>query len=463
MVCTRTDAELLEHMDTWSSAPTDFFGAPKGVRGTLRHFFTKWTLHSSDEYAIRLQRLMGDLTFQEAYARSGRVCNIAVTPADSREPCRVLNYLTAPNVLVWSAVACSSAFPLLFAPQELLAKDASGRVVPFHGSCTPEGTSDLQSAGTLRRWADGSLEEDLPMRGLGEMFGVNYFLVSQCNPWLVPVLAGYNLLPRRLAHLAELELKLRCGQLLKLWPRSKLLKIVCQPWLGDLNFILPVSAFPIARSAVNFTPAEIVQAMQEGQRAVWAKLPAIRAGCAVEVTVDAELRALTLQQRALRRREEHVAAITSRGRASFPSWMDLKSLGLGGSESSEDMRSLGVRTPRGSTDRLHSGEFLLLGGGPGAGAGSRPGSRVGITEEVSSGVGLAVEENEDQVHGYDEMEQMTEPWEVGHLMGGGGSGGNGHGGGGAGGGARPPEGGLEALRDLTVLTMGAEGLDFIAP
>ena len=32
---------------------------------------------------------------------------------------------------------------------------------------------------TTRRWFDGSLEQDLPMRGLSEMFNVNYFLVSQ--------------------------------------------------------------------------------------------------------------------------------------------------------------------------------------------------------------------------------------------------------------------------------------------
>ena len=34
-------------------------------------------------------------------------------------------------------------------------------------------------AESQRRWRDGSLEEDLPMRSLSEMFNVNYFLVSQ--------------------------------------------------------------------------------------------------------------------------------------------------------------------------------------------------------------------------------------------------------------------------------------------
>ena len=37
----------------------------------------------------------------------------------------------APHVLVWSAVACSSAFPFLYAPQQPLARDARGYVVGF--------------------------------------------------------------------------------------------------------------------------------------------------------------------------------------------------------------------------------------------------------------------------------------------------------------------------------------------
>jgi TAG lipase/steryl ester hydrolase/phospholipase A2/LPA acyltransferase len=57
-----------------------------------------------------------------------------VCAADTSEPPRLLNYLTAPNVLIWSAVACSSAFPFLFAPQDLLARDTRGRVVRCAGA-----------------------------------------------------------------------------------------------------------------------------------------------------------------------------------------------------------------------------------------------------------------------------------------------------------------------------------------
>ena len=61
-------------------------------------------------------------------AHAGRVLNVAVSAADTNEPPRVLNYLTSPNVVIWSAVSCSSAFPYLFKPQELLSKDEKGNM-----------------------------------------------------------------------------------------------------------------------------------------------------------------------------------------------------------------------------------------------------------------------------------------------------------------------------------------------
>jgi TAG lipase / steryl ester hydrolase / phospholipase A2 / LPA acyltransferase len=63
---------------------------------------------------------------------------------------------------------------------------------------------------TDRRWRDGSLEEDLPMKVLGEMFGVNYFLVSQTNPHIIPFMNfKKNWLPRKLGSLLETEWKHR--------------------------------------------------------------------------------------------------------------------------------------------------------------------------------------------------------------------------------------------------------------
>ena len=76
-----------------------------------------------------------DTTFGEAYLRTGRLVSITVTanygPMGGSQP-MLLNYLTAPQVLLYSAVAASCALPGLMRPVTLLRKDAEGKILPFH-------------------------------------------------------------------------------------------------------------------------------------------------------------------------------------------------------------------------------------------------------------------------------------------------------------------------------------------
>jgi predicted acylesterase/phospholipase RssA len=200
IICTRTESEVAEVFDSLSDIGGIEFYSFNTVGQLLRHMLLKGTLQDHTVLQDRLRRILGDLTFAEAYQRSGRILNVMVSAADTREPPRLLNYLTAPNVLIWSAVACSSAFPFLYVPQQLLARDSRGQVVPFIA----------QTAGEMqRRWRDGSLEEDLPMRGLSEMFNVNYFVVSQCNPYVLPLITLKRLVPRQVGSLVEGEFKHR--------------------------------------------------------------------------------------------------------------------------------------------------------------------------------------------------------------------------------------------------------------
>jgi TAG lipase/steryl ester hydrolase/phospholipase A2/LPA acyltransferase len=84
-----------------------------------------------------------------------------------------------PQALIWSAVAASSAFPGLFQPQDILARNARGEEVPFNcaaggatGPATAEGAASAAAAAAAagaRRWRDGSLELDLPTFLLAEM------------------------------------------------------------------------------------------------------------------------------------------------------------------------------------------------------------------------------------------------------------------------------------------------------
>lgn len=57
---------------------------------------------------------IGDFTFQEAYDKTGWILNITVTGANEHDENRLLNYLTAPNVLIWSACAASCCLPYIF-------------------------------------------------------------------------------------------------------------------------------------------------------------------------------------------------------------------------------------------------------------------------------------------------------------------------------------------------------------
>ena len=51
-----------------------------------------------------MKEMLGDITFQEAYNRTRKILNITVSSASLYELPRLLNYITAPNVLIWSAV-----------------------------------------------------------------------------------------------------------------------------------------------------------------------------------------------------------------------------------------------------------------------------------------------------------------------------------------------------------------------
>lgn len=118
---------------------------------------------------------IGELTFDEAYKKTGFILNITVTESNEYSDYRLMNYLTAPHVLIWSAALASCAIPYVFEPVELKCKNYKGEVVPYH----PSGL----------KFIDGSVKADLPMQKLAELFNVNAFIVSQTNPWVIPLLS----------------------------------------------------------------------------------------------------------------------------------------------------------------------------------------------------------------------------------------------------------------------------------
>lgn len=301
VLCTRTDDEIpgvLERFPQGDLAVFEEEGKEEGVLERVRRFLTQGAWIDIKHLTRVIQDLLGDITFQEAYNRTRRILNIPVSSASVYELPRLLNYITSPNVMIWSAVAASCSVPLLFSAAQLLVKN------PVTGEHTPWNPSPQQ-------WVDGSVDNDLPMTRLAEMFNVNHFIVSQVNPHVVPFLikddeaitkdvnsaepAGPGWV-YTMTNLAKGEALHRMQVLAELgvFPNlvTKLRSVLSQKYSGDITILPEVNFKEFPRMLKNPTSEFIMQACLHGERATWPKLSRIRNHCAVELELDAAVQKL---------------------------------------------------------------------------------------------------------------------------------------------------------------------------
>ncbi|ORX88755.1 patatin-domain-containing protein [Basidiobolus meristosporus CBS 931.73] len=133
------------------------------------NFLLTGSCFDAGDWAHKVQWITkGCMTFLEAYKRTGRILNITVVPMGTQAPPKLLNYITAPDCVIWTAVIASSAIPGILKPVVLLRKTKEGKIEPFMNSG--------------HRWRDGSLRTDIPLDSLHHFFNVRYAVVSQVNP-----------------------------------------------------------------------------------------------------------------------------------------------------------------------------------------------------------------------------------------------------------------------------------------
>ena len=289
IVASRTPEELNEFFSEehfWDLLPDMTFFSGRDFFTSVQHLVRTGALHDIDFFQRCLRALLGDLTFQEAYDRSGgRILCVCVCATRAGEKPRLLNYLTSPHLVVWSAVAASCAFPSLFPPQPLIAKSRDGAFVPWQ----PEGKLGP------RRWRDGSLENDLPMKELSELFNVNYFLVSQTNPHIVPILrakkwfASLGPFCATAAQFLESEWRHRCRQVLDLAPWADAFdfaKLFGQEWEGNVTVVMQFGWRHMRRIASNPTREFLYETAAMGEREMWPKLATIESNCGIEMELD---------------------------------------------------------------------------------------------------------------------------------------------------------------------------------
>lgn len=239
---------------------------------------------------------VGDLTFEEAYNRSKRVLNITVVTEGQGGVPTLLNYLTAPNVLIWTAaVASNASSPSLYGHRKstLLCKDVNGHIVPW----APANTTDFH------HWTHISYNDrDSPLRRIAELFNVNHFIVSQARPYLIPFLQsdmhGPSLVESRskttqlsafLVRMIGLEIRHRLRQLdtLRLLPASiRRFLVDEQIPAASMTLVPEVTSGDFIRLLETPTRETVNYWILRGERSVWPAVAALRIRCAVENELD---------------------------------------------------------------------------------------------------------------------------------------------------------------------------------
>ncbi|KAL2794265.1 acyl transferase/acyl hydrolase/lysophospholipase [Aspergillus keveii] len=258
-----------------------------------RRYFTKGYFLDAEVLEECVRANLGDLTFEEAYARSKRILNITVATSGRSGTPNLLNYLTAPNVLIWSAAVASNASNSgFYPPVTIYCKDETGSIVPWPHS------QDV----IFQPWRHISYDEgESPLSRIAELFNVNHFIISQARPYIIPFLRSeLNFLDRRpttgrwnmtraLTRLVALEIGHRFRQLnyLSLLP-STIARLLIEETVpgSQLTLVPDLKLGDFLKLFQNPDQASLAHWILQGERGVWPAVSALKVRCAVEIELD---------------------------------------------------------------------------------------------------------------------------------------------------------------------------------
>ncbi|KAJ3229069.1 hypothetical protein HDU81_005684 [Chytriomyces hyalinus] len=288
IVCSRTDQELIDDgiFDPETMAKQFTIMKDSWYLRFKRLFSDGYLFDTKDGFDGVGHLTKGHMTFLEAYRKSGRVLCISVTPdeANSVTPSKVLNFMTAPDVIISSAVCASCALPWVLPSTKLMCKTPTGEFVPYKGSG--------------KRWRDGSIRADVPDLA---MLNVTFHIVSQVNPHVTvffyesqgsagcptPHRGGRGwrggFLASSLIHMIDLDLKkwLRLCKDLHLLPpiaETDVSTVFLQQFEGAVT-VLPAKSNILADLIYILedpTVARLDQYVKQGELRTWPKLGMIR-------------------------------------------------------------------------------------------------------------------------------------------------------------------------------------------
>lgn len=232
---------------------------------------------------------VGDLTFMEAYQRTKRVLNITIASAGGGLP-TLLNYLTAPNVLIWTAALASNA-PAA-SPTSLQCKDEQGNISPWVSAQASHLRPSIRNKHVSER--------DSPLHRIAELFNVNHFIVSQARPYIAPFLqsdmhspkpryAGRSSITMNILKVMVMEIQHRLHQLDSLGCLTPSVRrfLLDENIPGpSLTLVPEVTIADFPKLLENPTRNSVEYWIQKGERSVWPAIGALKIRCALEVELD---------------------------------------------------------------------------------------------------------------------------------------------------------------------------------
>lgn len=215
-----------------------------------------------------------ELTFKEAYEKTGRVLNISVSASRKRQKPRVLNYITSPNVLIRNSVLASCAIPGVFPPVSLQAKNHKGEIIPYMESET---------------WIDGSIHLDVPIQRIMRLHNVTRSIVSQANPHVLPFLPedkkegiipffmDFVMSTVQFQALKVMDLGIKLSEKMP-WASflEKVASMMDQEYRGDINISYPIEWKTFTHLLANPNRDEFYDYINKGQMATWPKIAFIK-------------------------------------------------------------------------------------------------------------------------------------------------------------------------------------------
>ncbi len=290
-----------------------------------------------------IARMIPDMTFQEAYEKTGRQVSVTVAPAETHQRSRLLNAITSPNVYVRSAVMASCAVPGVFPPVMLMAKNVHGEAQPYLPT---------------RKWVDGSIADDLPAKRLSRLYSTNHYIVSMVNPIAIPFIRKEG--SRSAIGSALGTLGVGMGrELLNFyrgvaqregdnWPRFNLLMnsihaLMDQEYSGDINIVPSFRWYNPTKILSHLSEKDLVELMEGGAHSTYPSVESIRICTMISRTMEELL--LRFEAGDLRPDESQFHRPRASRRRPPPSEADRKALAERGKEAAPRDKAMAKKPP----------------------------------------------------------------------------------------------------------------------